>query len=73
VQPSIGCLRETQTNNGAPQILSFGPHKKKTDQVRWEQFFDKAFTTERTPTVVAPDGATYKIPLIDLLEQAGVI
>ncbi len=40
-------------------------------QARWDGYIRRAFTEARTPTVRAPDGATYKIRLNDVLRAAG--
>jgi hypothetical protein len=42
-----------------------------TEQKAWDGFFQKAKTTPRTPTVTAPDGAVYKVRLLDVLKAAG--
>jgi hypothetical protein len=44
-----------------------------TQQKVWDAYFQKAKTTPRTPQVSAPDGALYKIPLLDVLKAAGKI
>src|SRR5688572_6390956 len=41
-------------------------------QRRWDGFIQTAFTTPRNPPVSAPDGATYKVPLLDTLRAGGV-
>jgi hypothetical protein len=46
-----------------------GPPSKSNDQQRWEGYFNKAFTDERTPQVTAPDGATYKVRLVDVVRD----
>ena len=43
-----------------------------TQQRRWDGFIETAFTTPRNPPVVAPDGASYKVPLLDTLRAGGV-
>lgn len=40
-------------------------------QTRWDGYFDSAFTTPRTPPMRAPDGTSYKIPLLQVLRNAG--
>jgi hypothetical protein len=60
-----------ETGHKAIEHLSFGPPRKPTAQAKWEGYIKKAFTEERTPTVTAPDGATYKIRLVDVLRGAG--
>jgi hypothetical protein len=42
-------------------------------QQRWDGFLRSALTTPRTPPMSAPDGALYKVPLLDVLRQGGVI
>ena len=55
------------------------PYDNQTDhgniaqqQQRWDGFIRNAFTTPRTPAMTAPDGTAYKVPLLDVLRQAGV-
>ena len=40
-------------------------------QTAWDGYFRSAFTTPRTPAVRAPDGAVYKVRLVDVLRAAG--
>jgi hypothetical protein len=40
-------------------------------QKAWDGYFQKAKTAPRTPAVTAPDGAIYKIPLLEVLKGAG--
>lgn len=63
---------DDETLHRAWEQLSFGPPRKPAAQTKWEGLIKKAFTQERTPRVVAPDGIAYKIPLLDVLKQAGV-
>jgi len=56
------------------------PYDNQTDhgnipqqQQRWDGFIRSAFTTPRTPAMTAPDGTAYKMPLLDVLRQGGVI
>jgi hypothetical protein len=42
-------------------------------QQRWDGFIRSAFTTARTPPMSAPDGTPYKVPLLDVLRQGGVM
>jgi hypothetical protein len=42
-------------------------------QQRWDGFIRNAFTLPRTPPMNAPDGTPYKVPLLDVLRQGGVI
>jgi Bacterial protein of unknown function (DUF922) len=37
----------------------------------WDALFQKAWTTPRSPAVTAPDGAVYKVRLLDVLKAAG--
>jgi len=41
-------------------------------QTKWNGFFKSAFTTPRTPARSAPDGTTYKIPLLEVLKSNGI-
>jgi hypothetical protein len=41
-------------------------------QRAWDGYIQQAFTTARTPAVVAPDGTPYKVPLLAVLRQHGV-
>lgn len=43
-----------------------------TQQQRWDGFIRSAFTSPRTPAVTAPDGTSYKVPILDVLRQGGV-
>lgn len=63
---------DDETLHRAWEQLSFGPPRKPAAQTKWEGLINKAFTQERTPRTVAPDGAAYKIPLLDALKQAGI-
>ena len=56
------------------------PYDNQTDhgniaqqQQRWDGFMRSAFTTPRTPSMSAPDGTPYRVPLRDVLRQGGVI
>jgi hypothetical protein len=56
------------------------PYDNQTDhgniaqqQQRWDGFIRSAFTTLRTPSISAPDGTPYRLPLLDVLRQGGVI
>ncbi|HWA57847.1 MAG TPA: DUF922 domain-containing protein [Gemmatimonadales bacterium] len=42
-----------------------------TQQKAWDGYFQKAKTTQRNPPVQAPDGAFYKVRLLDVLTTAG--
>jgi hypothetical protein len=59
-----------ETGHIAIDHSAFGA-RKPLAQSRWEGFIAKAFTEERTPQVTAPDGATYKVRLVDVLRAAG--
>jgi hypothetical protein len=69
---SIDALYDStgETGHIAIDHSAFGP-RKPLAQSRWEGFIEKAFTEERTPQVTAPDGATYKVRLVDVLRAAG--
>jgi hypothetical protein len=42
-------------------------------QQRWDGFMNSALTTPRNPAMNAPDGTPYKVPLLDVLRQGGVV
>jgi len=44
-----------------------------TQQLVWDGYIRTAFTQARSPAVTAPDGAAYKIRLLDVLRNAGKI
>jgi predicted component of type VI protein secretion system len=44
-----------------------------TQQRAWDGYIQTAFTQARSPAVSAPDGAAYKIRLLDVLRNAGKI
>jgi hypothetical protein len=46
---------------------------KPTEQATWEGYIQTAFTQNRNPVVYAPDGATYKTPILTILAQAGIV
>lgn len=53
-------------------------HSQETDhgrnaqqQTAWNRYIQTASTTARTPAVHAPDGAVYKVRLLDVLRTAG--
>jgi hypothetical protein len=60
-----------ETNHRAYGSLSFGPPRKPPAQAKWEGYLKRARTEERNPQVTAPDGATYKVELADILRGAG--
>lgn len=41
-------------------------------QTRWNGFIKSAFTTARTPAQSAPDGTSYKVPLLEVLKTNGI-
>lgn len=43
-----------------------------SQQAHWDGFIHKAFTQQRNPPIQAPDGTPYKIPLLTVLQQAGI-
>jgi len=53
---------DVNTNHGITQ----------SQQVLWDGFIQKAFTQQRNPPMYAPDGTPYKIPLLTVLQQAGI-
>ena len=59
---SINSLYDTQTKDG----------RDPAEQVKWDGFINTAFTTERVPRLVAPDGVAYKTPLLDVLNAASM-
>jgi hypothetical protein len=52
---------------------SFFPPRKESYQVKWEGFITSAFTVERQPQVIAPDGASYKLRILDAIANGGFI
>ena len=49
-------------------------HGRNASQQRsWDGYIQTAFTQQRTPVVRAPDGATYKVRLLDVLRRASKI
>ena len=60
------------TNHGTWNVPSMGPISKGAEQERWEGYIRKAFTAERPSGEVAPDGASYKLRLIDVA-RAGIV
>jgi hypothetical protein len=65
---------DEQTKHGEPTHPSIGPPNiKNSNQEKWETLIDRAFKTERSPPVHAPDDTMYKVRLIDVLKSAGVI
>lgn len=53
---------DTDTNHG----------NVSTQQTRWDGFIQSAFTQARNPPISAPDGTAYKVPLLTVLQQAGI-
>jgi len=41
-------------------------------QQRWNGYFTSAFTQPRTPATAAPDGTPHRMPLLQVLKNAGV-
>ena len=41
-------------------------------QQRWNGYLQTAFTQERAPQELAPDGTAYKVRLLDVLSAAGM-
>lgn len=41
-------------------------------QTKWDGMIKSAFTTPRTPAQSAPDGTSYKTPLLDVLKANGI-
>jgi hypothetical protein len=70
---SIDALYDSagETGHKAVDHYAMGPPRKPGAQARWERYISTAFTQERSPAVSAPDGATYKLPLADVLRAAG--
>jgi hypothetical protein len=60
-----------ETGHRAFESLSIGGPRKPPEQVRWEGYLNRARTEERSPAMTAPDGATYKVELADVLRGAG--
>jgi uncharacterized protein DUF922 len=53
---------DTATKHGAVQV----------QQDSWNNFFNVAFTQQRTPPTTAADGTPLKRPLLDVLRDAGI-
>ncbi len=64
---------DDDTNHGAWVTPSFLPERKESFQTKWEGFIERARTQERTPQVTAPDAATYKVPLLKVLDDGGFV
>ena len=66
-------LYDDRTRHGAWVTPSFGARgigeRKETDQNQWEFFIQTALTVERQPPVTAPGGATYKVPILKVVED----
>ena len=63
---------DTDTTHGAWVTPSFLPERKETFQIKWEGFIQKAKTVERSSGGSSPaDGATYKVRLLDVLNDGG--
>jgi hypothetical protein len=70
---SIDALYDStgETGHKAIEHYAIGPPQKPAAQTKWEGYIATAFKKERTPAVSAPDGASYKVPLADVLRAAG--
>jgi len=66
---------DNDTNHGAWVTTSsmVVPEHKETFQTKWEMFITRARTLERSPPISAPDGATYKRRLLDVLDDGGFV
>jgi len=62
---------DDDTIHGAWVTPTMGPERKETFQTKWEMFITRARTVERTPPMSAPDGASYKVPLLEVLANGG--
>lgn len=69
----------TKYNGTAQKIINKYDSSTESDhgengagQTKWDGFIKSAFTTPRTPAQSAPDGTTYKIPLLDVLKTNGI-
>lgn len=67
--------------NGTAQKI-FNKYDEKTEsdhgengpgQTKWDGFFQSASSTPRTPAQSAPDGTSYKLPLLDVLKSNGIV
>jgi hypothetical protein len=63
---------ESETQNGKWFQPTMGPPTKSSDQTKWEGFIKKALTSDRAPLVEAPDGASYKLKILDVVAAGGV-
>jgi hypothetical protein len=61
IQP-VQARYDTDTNHGNTQ----------TQQTSWDRFIQSAFTQARNPPMQAPDGTSYKVPLLTVLQRAGI-
>lgn len=64
---------DDETIHDAWVTPSFLPERKSSFQTQWKGFTNQAFTQTRQSGVTAPDGIAYKVPLLDVLAQAGFI
>jgi hypothetical protein len=53
---------KTQTDHG----------RDKTAQAKWDAFIQTAFTKERVPQILTPDGKAYKEEILGILRQNGI-
>jgi hypothetical protein len=69
---AIQKLYDKDTIHGAWVVPSgMHPERKESPQNKWEGFIFKALSHERTPSMTAPDGASYKKRLLDVLDDDG--
>jgi hypothetical protein len=62
---------DDDTTHGLWVTPTMGPERKESFQAKWEMFINRAFTQERTSGEVAPDGAAYKVRLLEVLAAGG--
>ncbi len=65
-----GKAQPLQDKYDSPSETDHG--KIQTKQTEWNGFINRAFTTPRTPAMTAPDGASYKVKILDVLSNAGI-
>jgi Bacterial protein of unknown function (DUF922) len=73
-QRKLNAIQDTydfETNHGAWVSPARLPERKGTVQIQWEGFIQTAMTQERSPKETAPDGTTYKVPLLEVLDKKG--
>ncbi len=68
-------LYDKETRHGAWVTPSHGARmlgpRKERDQNQWEGFITTAQTVERQPAMSAPDGRTYKLAILEVLDDKG--